>query len=1077
MDGPVQYMQTVYRNTYVTIDTSVLINVGITSLDFSIQNANKSIDMVYHIADVKCEAPPLLLDIEVLNENKLYNEYSKAYLAPFIVFRVKNFVKSISPVLGFFVNSTTIQGNPNFYISGTVFSLLPNLYIVGLTENILNCHYYADNFNFSLTYPNYDQPILSNYVIESFYSGLNPQTSVSYLSDKALPADLTAKLMNNFLFEFKLPQNFYTFSYFYSSGQSSIPILVMGNLTNPIYLAKLSSNSSPMKFLMGDHEDSFPKKQQLIYQEYGFMNSPTLSPQEDNSSRVYRFFTNNTFDYSIKVSYLYTFSAEEIINIPYPFGYGNGNSANYEKLFDNYISRWGQASNTILQVQSLTTITPYLFQSQPIQSLFIDNKAPSVESINITAIPYSPNLIITMHIKDAGSGFYSLNPFGNISNLVSGTIQDGIYEFYVYPGYFSANQQVNVCDYSRNCEYLQITNYFLSHSSVFDLLNLDQIKNIYFEYNDIDVSDSDFNNTMYIELVDPTKDSKKKAPEIGIPKRSYNPVQDYDVYRGSWSQKKGCYAIKFPIKKNYVTGVFEYYLKVSLGLIRSSYINSMYGKNTQLRVKSSFGDMLGPFVDFIIRSDQNVFVGVTGLNISWTLKINDPVNGFKKGVVSIMSARSFVSYNYTFDPTLATGPDTYTFSLNLNAKCFSQAYYISYVYLEDQKGYYSTYTRDAFISVPENFNAMINIYNVTEESMIYAVCTNGISDNTSPTMKSFTFSPSTVDVFSSGSSTVANPRVVSFNLVATDDNGILTASPPTIYLHDQNYKVLAFKTRLSSNDETTATFVCDALIPLGFGFPNPIRISIYGLVDNQSNFMGFSMVDLSLLRSFKPSEITGYQIETTSSLGSQSSISILSTSPLYSFGSDFTVHGSQFKNGDQLEFKYNDGKIDLFTPSLATNTVMYLSIPKIVTYPQVQVSVKRNNLYSNPLNVNVVFGVDPPEHYVPPVDSSDDEVLPTNPPQQCLNQCSGNGQCTNSGCVCTSPWIGLDCSSKIIAIDPPKLNNTNPGTNITIPKDQAVFYAVISIAAVNELDNDGNIVYNYPFTQWIVSNNTNSKYS
>jgi len=110
---------------------------------------------------------------------------------------------------------------------------------------------------------------------------------------------------------------------------------------------------------------------------------------------------------------------------------------------------------------------------------------------------------------------------------------------------------------------------------------------------------------------------------------------------------------------------------------------------------------------------------------------------------------------------------------------------------------------------------------------------------------------------------------------------------------------------------------------------------------------------------------------------------------------------------------------------------------------------------------------------------SSDSNIPTNSPQSCLNQCSGNGECTPNGCVCKSPYVGLDCSSQVIIV-PPKINNTIPESNFIIPPSSnnknEVFYAIISVVALNEVDKDSNVLNRYSFNQWIVSNNTDSKY-
>ncbi|EAL67424.1 hypothetical protein DDB_G0280395 [Dictyostelium discoideum AX4] len=50
------------------------------------------------------------------------------------------------------------------------------------------------------------------------------------------------------------------------------------------------------------------------------------------------------------------------------------------------------------------------------------------------------------------------------------------------------------------------------------------------------------------------------------------------------------------------------------------------------------------------------------------------------------------------------------------------------------------------------------------------------------------------------------------------------------------------------------------------------------------------------------------------------------------------------------------------------------------------------------------------------------------------------GVCTNNGCICKSPWVGIDCSSKVIIIPQPSKNDSNPTIEFEINDEQTNKY-------------------------------------
>ncbi|KAN0028318.1 hypothetical protein ACTFIV_010159 [Dictyostelium citrinum] len=95
--------------------------------------------------------------------------------------------------------------------------------------------------------------------------------------------------------------------------------------------------------------------------------------------------------------------------------------------------------------------------------------------------------------------------------------------------------------------------------------------------------------------------------------------------------------------------------------------------------------------------------------------------------------------------------------------------------------------------------------------------------------------------------------------------------------------------------------------------------------------------------------------------------------------------------------------------------------------------------------------------------------------------CGGptQGTCNNVlGCICNSPWVSVDCSSKVIIVPQP-VNTSSPTIilNETASSDSETnLVAIISIVAIREIDFNNKVVHRYSFDKWIY-NSINSNVS
>ncbi|EAL66210.1 hypothetical protein DDB_G0282701 [Dictyostelium discoideum AX4] len=107
------------------------------------------------------------------------------------------------------------------------------------------------------------------------------------------------------------------------------------------------------------------------------------------------------------------------------------------------------------------------------------------------------------------------------------------------------------------------------------------------------------------------------------------------------------------------------------------------------------------------------------------------------------------------------------------------------------------------------------------------------------------------------------------------------------------------------------------------------------------------------------------------------------------------------------------------------------------------------------------------------------KATPTTTPTDSLQNCQGNpicggpeqGYCFENSCVCYSPYVGLDCTSKVIIIPTPISSQEAPNTEID---DDSNSEYVILITEIRELDFDGKTVTSHILTNWGIIGNLNN---
>jgi len=1008
-----------------------------------------------------CTAPPSTIDIKLINpNNRLVYKKSVGQLNPYLIFKVNNFYKSTPPEL-------TLEF-PFVYYAGYT-TIGSQYYVIQFRPNGMNSF---EDFEMTVSY--LGSTSKQNYQI----TALPPPSQY----DKAqvnydffpLGADNTTSYGNIFSILSVNTNNTNLISYYETLTGSVFPKPVKSDsITGEIIYYNIFSRPSFDKNLsITTFFDESPTNymQMINYtneNKFYFNDFNTLiinsNPQNTFS---FSLLTNATFQYDVNGGYLGT--------VNYPYGYVNGTARGYYRYINYFLSPY--SLNNKIQISNLLIHEQFTVTSGIQQ----DNQAPVLQSIDIFPLTGSSWVIARMNITDNLSGFNRFVNIGNYQDIVSGDHNNGIYEFYLNLKRKNAYTIFNqFCDFANNCISINLLDYINVDLDIIKIqsFNISAITNIEYEFNNIDVSEKSFDNRIFIYVN--KNDNQDYNPVIYhyLTKGQLEYIIVYSPIFGIWNDALGRFEFPVTIDKNTIPGTFEFLIDGET-MIWSSYLETIFPSAT-LNITSAKGDMFAPVItDIQLPQGQTITIDPNQdyTFIEWLLTIVDEVNGFKNGQITIISDSDFVRYNFSLDnTTLVRGGNDkeaqYLIRLPVYKNCKSQYFSIAYVYLEDKNSYFSDYQNSTIYSyISHEFNSMFKLTKTIGNYGIQTVCENSDIDTTPPKLNEFVFTPEIINPFAFDD----GDRTITYQVSVMDISGLLLSSLPVVYLQDHSTIVVEQPCVLepSKSNSTYALYTCTVITPFGFGYPNGIKSSIYGFVDNKGNFNGFP---ISVL------EEAG--INTLIQVEPQLSLGILSCTDISRLGTpSVVIRGKGILPLDRVEIDYGNGTISNIRPKLTTQSLIQLTNLGDINVDFLYITIKRNtSTLSNRFKVLVKQLPIPTNSSSSSSDSSSDNI-PTNPGQQCLNQCSDHGQCTTQGCVCNSNWIGLDCSSQIIIVNP-TINNTNPSTNYTIPStndDNKIFYAIISLVGLNELDSNGQIHSQYSFDQWVVSGNnsqSNSKYS
>ncbi|KAK5578792.1 hypothetical protein RB653_008465 [Dictyostelium firmibasis] len=773
----------------------------------------------------------------------------------------------------------------------------------------------------------------------------------------------------------------------------------------------------------------------------------------------------------------------------YPFsiknGFRNGLEDDYQIVFTAKFSKYS-SGQYVYSYNSTSTLHVDIPLSANLS--LVDTKPPEIVAIQFY---YIGMMKIDIHITilDDISGFSAfvcldtneiIFDYKNL--MLGGTINNGTYSFIYDCGFTAICQKSAFLDFAgnslkQNQSFLDLIisnngnspEYLSIDPSLYKAKTLSDFQEFYFAYNNINLTKKGFYNTLFFNFKDGSNDTDycikfRLAISSGWP----NPID----YYSKWDSDLQIYRVDFYLPSNLLALDILYYIYLGAD-IETEYSTSHFQSwvdpiGAKLSVFSDIGDMMPPLVQsvsFLLNSSVLI-----GGNLTINLVIEDQYNGFDFGEIRIIGSVDFIPWIFILNsenknPLL----DNYTIKIFIPPNQRTQTYYISYMKLSDKNGIFSEYT----FGKQQVFPIIDPLVKINSESRSYTVNgdDNSNSSKTLPSLVGFDFTPKLMDVGGSDSARTAN-----FTIKVKETR---TDLKPTIYLGDTylNYvSVPVIQDGLFDLVTNITTFTVSTIVPYGFGFPEGILLSVFGIQSSHTTFQGYSSLDLDFI-SF-PFSIDTPTFSITTKL--------LSYSPISTNGGQLTIFGRSLDAVNnpsyQISLSTNEKLLNI-SHSTISGSVVLLSIPTLKSkLPFLVELITPSKIVVDSILVYPYYNF----WNSTPTPTPTPTQPTTNPPQKCGGnpQCGGEskGKCVDGvGCVCISPWIGSECQSRVITIPPPVINPINPNQNLTLNStgtNEFTLVSLVSLISLRELNFKNELVRSFRFDKWkLISNtSTNSNY-
>ncbi|KAM9946018.1 hypothetical protein ACTFIT_004303 [Dictyostelium discoideum] len=672
-------------------------------------------------------------------------------------------------------------------------------------------------------------------------------------------------------------------------------------------------------------------------------------------------------------------------------------------------------------------------------------------------------------------------------NLIEGDCFKGIYQISIPKYSIRRNYFIEMNDYANNLVKLYPNNFYSGKrylgSFPYQVLTLEDIESIGFRNNNIDLSNSNSSNVLYIKLKDQSISNLvfQFIPKLGID--TYEPNNKISgtprFFKSKWNSASSIYEVSFDLPARLPTGPISYILNPLE--IDSSILYQYFGSPSELNVYSQIADIMGP-----IALSYNTIGNTTipSINeppntIGFQILFGDYLNGISQVNITVTSDKTYKQMfkNFTFtEPSLGKWIQ---FTWEIKYGDIPQTFSISELSAIDSNGYITEFPN------PTKVNPLMLLVELYPS---FSIQTSGETptDVTPPYMQVYHVNQLNIENYLD--------RTLEINFTVYDgESGIYIEEPPTIYFINDNVEIISKQTSYISGTSSglgffeNAIFGVNITLPYLFGYPNGFLTQIHGIYDNKFNVLGAT-----------PDIINQYNRG-----NSFINVTIGQSQPfIESFVMDIdgdllTVNGLKFGILPTGKLRIN-GAIENLNISLPflNNTYIVFDLKQYRNINDTNCQIYITNqlgFSSNEINfvlkahTNVTMPPTTTPHptsnpTATPSLTANPTPLPTNSPSQCKNDCGGiaQGQCSNLGCICISPYIGIDCSSKVIVDIDPIVNNSQPEVITPYQHENSgnKFSTLVSIYSLRELGFDGKVENDYIFEMWNYQyyNNDNHTY-
>jgi len=736
-------------------------------------------------------------------------------------------------------------------------------------------------------------------------------------------------------------------------------------------------------------------------------------------------------------------------HLSYPYGYSNGTLLNFRSSISTLFPRYCPTSlNYIVANISSSFINI-------ISGNTTDELPPVLHSISFIVLDHM-NLIIRINVSDDYSGFHSLVLPGLVTvthmDFVSGTYQNGIFEtIFNYYDNESGIFLLTICDNVRNVKSFE---YYidLPIKNEFNISDSTYFTKFEFKYNNIELTDGG-TNILYFNYTNANPNLTPAfkfiySQEVAAQLDTLNQYEK--LY---WDDEKKLFSLKFNMPSSLLPGVMDYSFIFQKLKFNPSSMASLLGLNSILYVKSSKNpDQFPPIISNITQllpysiKTKEGFVKTT---FGWELIVIDQSLDSLEGLVHVTSEYDLVGFKFNLFPnsSISRTADTMTYNITfsiIDELCRNQTYRITKVWLMDSNRQVSSTDSKKLI------NPFFKLFSTTLESTLSIKVVNCSCNDTIAPEISPMFPLEIVDVASDDRNIF-----ISFN-VTDNQSGVSIRHVPMIYLENSSGDRLEYLATIANLPATNSitnpilnvNYNTSVDIPYGFGYPNGIIVSIYGISDNCMNINGYS------------AGLFNYNFSIIQVKFNSIKPIIENYSPITEKGGVLTLYGRQFGINSEnaiIQIDYLDGNGFQTVPaSFVSGIVIKIDVVKPTIKP-FNVRVIINGSESNTIVITPHLG---------PVDPTDDGIFtcPGDP------ICGGplRGECDVERCKCYDGWTGVDCTSNPIELSVPKANTLKP--SVTLEENSRT--AIMSILSLREIDQRNDIVREVLFTkdwEWLDS--------